>query len=242
MTDNPVNSARTAIEVSHLYGFLAALYRREIDAAMLDQLRSKEIRASLREAGVELGESFEGADEAALLEALAVEYTALFLGPGEHISPHESVHAEGGGGSLWGDETVAVRRFIQEAGFEYSEDYDGVPDHISVELEFMAEAARREAIAWEEGDAAMAANCLEFQREFLNEHLGKWVPQFCDKVSAVASVPLYRDIAKLTTSFVRSELADVDGRLAAARKASAASASAPDDAGRDKPAGSRAGG
>lgn len=205
--------ARTVIEGSNLYGFLATIFREEMSAELLGHLRSPEIRDVLAEAGVEMGENFMEMPEEQLLGELGLEFTALFLGPGGHISPHESVHVEGGGGMLWGDETVAVRKYVQAAGFKYDDKFKGMPDHLCVELEFMAEVARQEGEAWKKGDRDKAANCLEFEQEFMTDHLATWVFEFCGKVMKKAQRPFYRDMAKLTSDFLKSEIDDIERRM-----------------------------
>ena len=217
LAERPESAARTAEEVSQLYGFLAALFRQEIDSRMLCELRSPVVAASLAEAGVALGPRIAEGPESEVLEELAVEYAALFLGPGEHVSPYQSVYAEGGKGTLWGEQTVAVRRYIEAAGFEYSGTHAGIPDHLSVELEFMSELARREAEAWARGEPAAAANCLEYQQEFMAQHLGSWVFRFCERVVETAGLPFYRDVATLTAAFLDGEREDIPRRLALAR-------------------------
>ncbi|MEH6471412.1 MAG: molecular chaperone TorD family protein [Halopseudomonas sp.] len=204
--------AGTAMEVSHLYGFMASLYRAELSQAQLRSLRAPEMESMLTAAGVTLEGDFWCQPEAALLEELAVEYTALFLGPGGHISPHESVHIESQG-AYWGDATTAVRRFITDTGIEYSLNYQGIPDHIGVELEFLSELARRESTAWEQGDVQSAGNCLEYQRDFLDEHLGRWVEKFCTRIVETAELSFYRDVAQLTAQFIGSETEAVEERL-----------------------------
>ena len=204
--------ASTAQQVGHLYGFLASLYRAELTQQQLDALRQPEMVAMLTAAGIDLQGVFWTKPDTQLLEELAVEYAALFLGPGGHISPHESVQIEEHGG-YWGDATTAVRRFITETGIEYDSGYNGVPDHISVELEFLGELARREGLAWEQGDTAAAGNCLAYQRDFLDEHLGQWVETFCTRVVETAELSFYRDVAQVTADFVRSEISAVQERL-----------------------------
>ena len=204
--------AGTAQQVGHLYGFLASLYRAELTQQQLDALRKPEMAAMLTAAGIDLQGAFWTKPDELLLEELAVEFTALFLGPGGHISPHESVQIEQHGG-YWGDATTAVRRFITETGIEYDSDYNGIPDHISVELEFLGELARREGLAWEREDSAAAGNCLAYQRDFLDEHLGLWVEKFCARVVETAELSLYRDVAQVTAEFVRSEISAVQERL-----------------------------
>jgi len=204
--------AGTAQQVGQLYGFLASLYRAELTQQQLDALRQPEMAAMLTAAGIDLQGAFWTKPDAQLLEELAVEYTALFLGPGGHISPHESVQIEEHGG-YWGDATTAMRRFITETGIEYDSDYNGIPDHISVELEFLGELARREGLAWEQEDSAAAGNCLAYQRDFLDEHLGLWVEKFCTRVVETGELSFYRDVAQVTAEFVRSEISAVQERL-----------------------------
>ena len=204
--------ASTAQQVGHLYGFLASLYRTELTQQQLHALRQPEMVAMLTAAGIDLQGVFWTKPDAQLLEELAVEFTALFLGPGGHISPHESVQIEEHGG-YWGDATTAVRRFITGTGIEYDSGYNGVPDHISVELEFLGELARREGLAWEQGDTAAAGNCLAYQRDFLDEHLGQWVETFCTRIVETADLSFYRDVAQVTAEFVRSEISAVQERL-----------------------------
>ena len=198
-TANQAALASTAQQVGHLYGFLASLYRAELTRQHLHALRQPEMVAMLKAAGIDLQGAFWSRPDAQLLEDLAVEFTSLFLGPGGHISPHESVQVEEHGG-YWGDATTAVRRFITGTG-------------ISVELEFLGELARREGLAWERGDTVAARNCLAYQRDFLDEHLGQWVDKFCTRVVETAELSFYRDVAQVTAEFVRSEIAAVQERL-----------------------------
>ncbi len=44
--------------------------------------------------------------------------------------------------------------------------------------------------------------CLKVEKKFLDEHLSKWVPPFCDKVIAQANVPFYREMAGVTKDFL----------------------------------------
>jgi TorA maturation chaperone TorD len=212
-TDDPEALARTAVERSNLYRFVAAVFREELSPRLLEQLRSVPFREALAEAGVRLDERFRDGPEEALLEDLAVEYAYLFLGPGKHVSPHESVHAEGGSGALWGRETSRVKSFIEAAGFAYDAAFRGIPDHISVELEFVAEVAVIEAAAWRRKDVAKAFNCLQYEKDFLADHLGRWAFAFCAEVVERAELPFYREIAQLTAAFLEAERDEIARRL-----------------------------
>ena len=100
---------------------------------------------------------------------------------------------------------VEVKKFIEFSGLHYTSDYTGLPDHISVELEFMQQVTLREGQAWEEGDETAAKGCLKYEKQFLEEHLICWIPDFCDKVMAAAESPLYREMASLTKTFIEFE-------------------------------------
>ncbi len=205
--------AGTAMERSSLYGFLAAVYRTEPTAELLGWIRDPDFLDLLADTGVDLGTSFADHAENELIELLAVEYTRLFIGPGDHVPPYAAVHLGGEGASLWGRPTVWVKRYIEAAGFEYRPDYHDLPDHISAELEFMREITAREAAALEKRDPAEAGQLRAVGSEFVAGHLSLWIPKFCDLVIDRAELPFYRGMAALTKDFIESERANtVDGR------------------------------
>jgi len=80
-----------------------------------------------------------------------------------------------------------------------------MPDHISVELEYMQHVVEREAQAWEADDDQTALLCLKNEKQFVDEHLLGWVPDFCEKVIEAAESPFYREMARLTRSFIEFE-------------------------------------
>jgi TorA maturation chaperone TorD len=209
---SPDDLARTALERSELYGFLATIFREEMSAENLRRIRSAEFMLALGDAGITLDGDIAQQPEAELLEEMAVEYTALFLGPGGHISPYESVHAESGG-ALWGRSTGEVKRYIESAGFAYDPEDRRMPDHISVELEFMAALAGQEARAYRDEDYAEASRRIGLQKKFLANHLGKWAPAFCRQVAERSELPFYRGIARLAAAFLEAERHEIFIRL-----------------------------
>jgi len=169
--------------------------------------------------GVLTGLRVEGIDdifkkpETVLLEDLAVEFARLFLGPGKHISPHESVHhqrEDGQWGKLWGKSTAEVKKFIEATGLSYTDDYKGLPDHISVEFEFMQQLIHAEEQAWMDEDADKAAFCRQVEKKFIEEHLVRWIPNFCKKVIQEAELPFYQFLAALTRSFIEFEIQEIN--------------------------------
>ncbi len=161
--------------------------------------------AALSAAGVALDGALLERAKAGLIEDLAVEYTRLFIGPGGHVAPYASVHLDEQEGALWGPATVWVRDIIASVGFDYRPGYHDLPDHVSVEFEFMQHLAAQEARAHEDADAAALAECRRIEEKFVGEHLVLWIPRFCGKVAARAESPFYRDMAGLARDFVLSE-------------------------------------
>lgn len=204
--------ADEALQRSNVYGFLSVVYAREISADFLEHILSPPIIECISELGINWHVDDNGGDNKKRLEDLAVEYARLFLGPGKHISPHESVHhdtADAKGGMLWGDATVNVISFIKSLGFDYEETYSGIPDHISVELELMQKIILHEEKAWRDTDVEMADYCRMISKKFIEEHLTKWVPAFCDKVMQETSSSFYKGVADLTKRFIEIEKEEV---------------------------------
>jgi TorA maturation chaperone TorD len=202
------SSAPLADFRSTIYGFLAAIYRQEVSSDLLQQIKDPQFLGVLTQLGIELNNGFFKKPDQELLDALAVEYARLFLGPGKHVSPHESVHHkrdDGQWGQLWGESTAEVKKIIESAGLEYKTEYTGLPDHISVELEFMQQVVLREEQAWQNDDKETALLCQENEKKFVDEHLFCWIPDFCEKVVTEADLPFYREMARLTKTFIEFE-------------------------------------
>ena len=207
-----INMKELAGHRSNIYGLLAAIYRREMTSDLLKQIKDPSMLGVLSNLGIKLNNGFLKKPEHELLEDLAVEYARLFIGPGKHISPHESVHhkrEDGQWGQLWGPSTAEVKKIIESAGLSYQSEYTGLPDHISVELEFMQQVTLAEEKAWEDGDKNLALACLENEKKFIEEHLAGWIPDFCDKVIKEAELPFYRVMAELTQKFIEFEKNEV---------------------------------
>ncbi len=217
MNSEKKNYVELAGQRINVYGFLARVYRSEIVPGFLGQIKSPQIKGALSALGAELGDDFFSRPEEGLLEELAVEYTRLFLGPGRHIPANESIHherADGDWGRLWGASTVEVKKFIETAGLQYKDDFTDMPDHISVEFEFMQKVIEKEREAWEGGDRDRALYCLKMEKMFIDDHLIKWVPQFCGKVVSEAAMSFYREMARITGNFVEFEKENIDGYIA----------------------------
>ncbi len=206
----PETQARMAGARNGLYAFLAAIFRQEMTDKLLQSVLEPEFLNTLVAFGVQVSSFASLKPDQASVDKLVQDYTRLFMGPGTHVSPYESVHLGGAGGGLWGPETTAVKKFIEASGFVYDESFHGLPDHISVELEYMDHMTRLEAKAWEDGDRDQAENCRLFQKGFLSEHLCRWSGKFSDKVQETASGTFYGEMAALMRDFVEAEFRDLN--------------------------------
>ena len=184
--------------------YLAACYYEPgpefTEEKLFDSMRdvASRIDADLAERARRLGEAFaaEGHDR------LLVDYTKLFLGPMDATArPYGSVWLEGEG-LLMQDSTVAVTRLYEQGGFEIAEDFRELPDHIAAELEFLYLLLFRENQARASADDKAVAEIVELRKQFLGEHLGRWVIPFTAAVRRSAQTRFYRQLAELTERYV----------------------------------------
>ncbi len=81
-----------------------------------------------------------------------------------------------------------------------------MPDHISVELEFMSFLCAEEVKARDKANEAENVQIRIQQRAFLNEHLVKWFPQFARRITDAAPESIYSVITTTAYVFLRSDL------------------------------------
>jgi DMSO reductase family type II enzyme chaperone len=183
-----------------------ALVERALDGSLVEQfapLGDGEGLAGLRRFAASGG----AADP--LVASLEVEYTGLFVLPSAgRAQPFESVYRDPEQ-RLGGPLTVAVERAYRRAGAEPSFERLHVVDHLSMEMDFMAFLCAREREAWEAGEAEAARRCLELQREFLAEHLGRWVGDFARDVRERATTEFYPALAAIAHAFLRADAEDL---------------------------------
>ena len=169
----------------------------------------KRLACSLQAMGSPAYEAVDRMDAAVLggesLEELAIDYSRLFVGPFALLAPpFGSIYLEQER-RLMADSTQAVERYYREAGLELAEGFNGTPDHIAAELEFLYLLIWRETAARRSGDADALAAATALRRRFLTEHLGAWVGPFAAAVTEGAQTAHYRELAALTDRFVALE-------------------------------------
>lgn len=88
------------------------------------------------------------------------------------------------------------------------------PDHVAVELEFMAFLCGLEAQAWKDESSAEGFGTVRSQRDFLEKHLERWFPAFAQEVAVPDTVGLYAVIAETADAFIRHDRDVIDLLLA----------------------------
>jgi TorA maturation chaperone TorD len=152
----------------------------------------------------------DGAPGTSDAEAIAIEYARLFAVPGEQsVQPYESVYRDtltidastacsayfspepppsGLPGFLYGPSAVAVRDVYARAGFEVDPATHQLPDHLSVELEFLGHLLQR-------GD-------LEDATAFFRTHLGRWVFRCMEEITQKTPSGFYGVVAEALSVFL----------------------------------------
>lgn len=194
-------------ERSLAYRFLSRAYRTAPDADFIAALRTA---AAHRPADDPLAPFFAeltDANDEELRIDLAADYNRLFLGMGPHpVPPYESVYTSPEG-LLMQDARDEVLAAYRAQGLDAPDDFNLPEDHLALECSFVAELAERTATTYGQGNEAAAAELVVFQRAFVDDHLGVWVPAFCTDVKDRARTSFYRGLAALTREQVKADQA-----------------------------------
>lgn len=151
--------------------------------------------------------------DAAVIDQLAIEYTRLFgaINPSYGLPPpYESVQRE----------TAAAAQLAATVSACYSDaglaaiDPSVPPDHLGVELRFMALLCHDEMQEWQRNDAEKAVQSLARQREFLDGHVLQWVPGYLRLVQTQALHAFFRNVAALALDAVPADRALLEEMLA----------------------------
>ena len=201
---------------SAVYGFFSQAFIRGPSQQFLKALISDEGTANLREIfpdaayQQELAQVRLDAREGRLtLEEAVLDFEALFRVPGSrYLSPYESVYRSktaSGWGCLCGPETAAVERLYLKEGLGPSDEFAELPDHVGVELEFMAFLGLKAVEAMQAGDAATAQDYHHQQYCFFMEHVGPWVGLLAERLTSQAQTSLYRFLGNFLNQFLTLE-------------------------------------
>ena len=136
---------------------------------------------------------------------LSVEYAGLFLGVWR-VPAHPSESAYFTDGQLVMQEPRdEVLKLYRMMGVDKTGQFKQPEDHIALELQFMAHLCEKTNTALKDEDFSEARKYLEAQRNFLYEHLGKWVPKLCADILKSARREFYKAIARITDGYIEMD-------------------------------------
>lgn len=105
-----------------------------------------------------------------------------------------------------------LARVYREGGFTLKEDVHDRPDYIGIELNFMERLVLKEISARGAGEETTLQSLLKDQRDFLVNHVGRWVPDFVSSALGQAQTDFYRGHLQMLKGFVEQEK-EVLGRI-----------------------------
>jgi len=139
-------------------------------------------------------------DQAALLLEIEKDYTWMCFAskPRRLVYLFESVYNEG---NLYDESTFKIARLYYDAGLKVEEDFRLPPDHIAVELEFMAFLSYKEMEGIKNGDAKIESYAAQLQKKTLDEHLHNFALIVAENLGKHARTSFYQGTAKVMTAF-----------------------------------------
>ncbi len=131
------------------------------------------------------------------------EYVSLFLVDprGVPCPPYESAYWDS---ARWpvGWLLAQVEKEYAAVGLAPSPDLRDMPDHVSVEMEFIAVLCGREAEAWKKQEIGEAIGALRVEKSFLDSHLTAWFPSFARRLLMAGSEGPYAALAQGIENFM----------------------------------------
>jgi len=138
---------------------------------------------------------------------LQLDYDALLNVPGPKLTfPYESCYThrniDGTYGRLWQEPAQDMHRILKEWEIVFAEGWDLIPDHVAIELFFMAELCRFTSLAKNVEDWKRLE---DWQMRFFQAHLNSWIFEYLNVLEMKADTDFYRGIAHLLRDFLEEE-------------------------------------
>jgi len=221
---NHEDRARIAGGRAGLYDLFAGVFGRLPDEAFLTKIEGKKLQSFLDSCAAVEGRGFKtgvdcilryrtgmkGRPGHEILEDLSIDRTAILRGTG-----HEDLRPayEGLYGSKKNVENglLKVRRSYRKAGLAPDDAIKESPDFLCLELDFMKQLCLRERHEWLSQKETQAT--VAHQEEFLGEHLGNWVGEFCRETAKHARTDFFRGFALMLDAFISQETAYLRDRV-----------------------------
>lgn len=141
------------------------------------------------------------------LTELETSYTGLFVNSygGTPAPPYGSVYLDAGG-LLMGESCLNVAECYAAENLNL-QGSDEPPDFLATELEFFYYLLAEEEAALAQEDSVRLADLQEKQKDFFENYLSPWLPEFCGRIFANSSEPFYLWVGKALQHFCDTEKA-----------------------------------
>ncbi len=149
------------------------------------------------------------------------EFMNLFKVPGgQYVTPYESVFRDTreiagkqAKGLLMGRSAIDVQKWYCLAAVEISDEYKDLPDHICLELNYLAHLCAKERAFASADDAAKITRAWEMQRDFLAAHVVTWIGALRDRIHEKSHHAYFRAVADMAVEFTQRDLATLEDLL-----------------------------
>ncbi len=146
----------------------------------------------------------------AKISILEEEHTRIFINPATMSAVPYASHYLSSTGLLMGDVTFSLRKRYIELGYVL-DDRTFSEDHVGVELELIYLLAAKTINALNEGDNSKLKELVKNQRDFIKDHMLRWIPAFCSAIKNNTSEDsFYYNLATLLESFLKDDAARLD--------------------------------
>lgn len=140
-----------------------------------------------------------------ILLDLARDFCSLFLIGVKSVPNSESVYLSSEHIVKQEPRDMALKIY-RETGFDVSKEFNEPEDHIALELEFMARLSQLVCESIDREDDDSLSKFLNCQKQFMEEHLNKWIPQFVSfLLKSTDDRDFYKAIAYLTKGFIEMD-------------------------------------
>lgn len=137
---------------------------------------------------------------------LAGDYASLFLaGRDGNKCPSEAAYMEN---LMFGQATLEVMEAYSHHGFIKDSSFKEPEDHIALECAFMAALSQELLSVYHESGMSSpeGQKTLQIQKEFLEQHLSRWVPLWSKTVEKSAETEFFKAAALLARTLIEADL------------------------------------
>jgi TorA maturation chaperone TorD len=214
-----------------IYEFLAGCFMNPPTRRQMDVIRTAEIQSLCailygHETPVSPATSVHDRESDSSLNR---EFMDLLKVPGaKYLAPYESVYRDSREiegqpvrGMLMGQSAIDVQKWYRLAALDIDEACKELPDHVGLELAYVAHLCRKELEFRAAGNKASLCRAKEMQRDFLAAHLAPWMKSLRDSLYQKSVSAHFRAVADMAADLVASDLAALEQELGPSSRSSA---------------------